>query len=321
MTKSLPWRLRLPVFAAPMFLVSGPELVIAACKSGIIGAFPTPNARPIEELERWMQVITTSLSVARQDNPNAIIGPWCANLITHSSNARLPQDLALIARYKPPVVVTALGSPKPALDVVHGYGGLVFADVVNMTLARKAVAAGADGIACIAAGAGGHTGHISPFAFMSAVREFFDGYVIVGGGIADGAGIAGAIASGADLAYIGTRFISATESMATPAYKRMVADATIDSVVVTDAVTGTSASWLRPSLAANGYDPDDLPSAPERRYGDENNAKRWRDIWAAGQGVGANRQAEPIGAIVDELERGYRKVLTRISTLAQEKQS
>lgn len=319
MTKPLPWRLRLPVFAAPMFLVSGPELVIAACKAGIIGAFPTPNARPIGELERWMREITVALDTARRDNPAAIIGPWCANLITHSSNARLPQDLELIAKYKPPVVVTALGSPKPALEVVRRYGGLVFADVVNLTLARKAAAAGADGIACIAAGAGGHTGHLSPFAFMAAVREFFDGTVVVGGGIADGAGIAGAIASGADLVYMGTRFICAAESMAAPAYKDMVVDAGIDSLVTTDAITGTSASWLKPSLVANGYDPDNLPSAPERRYGDENNAKRWRDYWAAGQGVGATKRTEPVEAIVGELELGYRKAIARIAALAEDK--
>jgi nitronate monooxygenase len=315
MTSSLPWRLRLPVFAAPMFLVSGPELVVAACKAGIIGAFPTTNARPIEELDRWLDQITNALDEARQADPKALIAPWCANLITHSSNQRLPQDLALFARYKPPIVVTALGSPKPVIDVVHGYGGLVIADVVNLTLARKAVAAGADGIACISAGAGGHTGHIAPFAFIAAVREFFDGLLVIGGGISDGAGIAGAIAAGADLVYMGTRFISAAESMAVPAYKQMVVDATIDSLVVTDAITGTTASWLKPSLAANGYDPDHLPAKPERRYGDENNAKRWRDVWAAGQGVGATKQIEPIAAIVDALDTGYRRALARLACL------
>jgi nitronate monooxygenase len=315
MTRSMPRPLRLPVFAAPMFLVSGPELVIAACKAGIIGAFPTTNARPIEELDRWLEAITHALDQARHNAPEAIIAPWCANLITHSSNGRLPQDLALIARYKPPIVVTALGSPKPAIEVVHAYGGIVIADVVNLTLARKAIASGADGIACIAAGAGGHTGSIAPFAFISAVREFFDGLLVIGGGISDGAGIAGAITAGADLVYMGTRFISATESLAVPAYKQMVVDATIDSLVVTDGITGTSASWLKPSLVANGYDPDKLPVAPERRYGDESNAKRWRELWAAGQGVGATKGVEPIAAIVDDLEAGYRRALTRLATL------
>lgn len=193
MSVRLPFSLRLPVVAAPMFLVSGPDLVLAACRAGIVGAFPTPNARPIEVLEDWMQQITQGLARAQNEQPPETIGPWCANLITHSSNTRLPEDLALIAKYKPPVVVTALGSPKPAIEVVHGYGGMVLADVINLTLARKAVAAGADGLACITAGAGGHTGFLSPFAFVSAVREFFDGVVVVGGGISDGWGVAGVL--------------------------------------------------------------------------------------------------------------------------------
>ena len=315
MSRTMPRPLRLPVFAAPMFLISGPDLVIAASKAGIIGAFPTPNARPIEELERWLETITSALDEARRDNPQALIAPWCANLITHASNTRLPQDLALIARYKPPVVVTALGSPKPAMEVVRAYGGIVIADVVNLTLARKAVAAGADGLACIAAGAGGHTGYIAPFAFISAVREFFDGLLVIGGGISDGAGIAGAVAAGADLVYMGTRFISAAESLAPAAYKQMVLDATIDSLVVTDGITGTAASWLKPSLAVNGYDLENLPSAPQRRYGDENNAKRWRDVWAAGQGIGATKGIEPVAAIVDDLESGYRRAVARLAAL------
>ena len=211
------FNLRLPVFAAPMFLISGPEMVLAACKAGIIGAFPTPNARPIETLDVWMKQITEGLAQAHDEQPAASIGPWCANLVTHSSNTRLPEDLALIAKYKPPIVVTALGSPKPAIEVVHSYGGLVFADVIDIKLARKAVATGADGLACVSAGAGGHTGMLSPFAFVSAVREFFEGQVIVGGGISDGWGIAGAIACGADYVYMGTRFIPTTESMAAPA--------------------------------------------------------------------------------------------------------
>ena len=177
--------LRLPVFAAPMFLISGPEMVMAACKAGIVGAFPTPNARPIDKLDEWMKAITEGLAAARDVQGADTVGPWCANLVTHSSNTRLAQDLALIAHYKPPVVVTALGSPKPAIEVVHGYGGRVFADVINLTLAQKAVKAGADGLACVSAGAGGHTGFLSPFAFVSAIREFFDGEVVLGGGISD----------------------------------------------------------------------------------------------------------------------------------------
>jgi nitronate monooxygenase len=311
------FNLRLPVFAAPMFLISGPEMVLAACKAGIIGAFPTPNARPIETLEVWMKQITEGLANARDGQAAATIGPWCANLVTHSSNTRLPEDLALIAKYKPPIVVTALGSPKPAIAVVQGYGGLVFADVIDLKLARKAVAAGADGLACVSAGAGGHTGMLSPFAFVSAVREFFHGPVVVGGGISDGWGIAGAIASGADYVYMGTRFIPTTESMAAPAYKQMVVDSTVDDLIVSAGITGTAASWLKPSLRALGIDPDNMPEAPARQYDSSKpvTARKWLDVWAAGQGVGAIKAVEPLAAVVDRLVDEYAQARKRMQQL------
>jgi nitronate monooxygenase len=313
-----PFALRLPVFAAPMFLISGPALVLEACKSGIIGAFPTPNARPIAQLDLWMREITEGLARARDSaEPAATIGPWCANLVTHSSNTRLAEDLALVAKYKPPIVVTALGSPKPAIEVVHGYGGLVFADVIGITLAKKAVAAGADGLACVSAGAGGHTGFLSPFAFVSAVREFFDGHVIVGGGISDGWGVAGAIASGADFVYMGTRFIPTTESLAPDAYKQMVVDSSVDDLIVSAGVSGTPASWLKPSLVANGLDPANMPDAPGRAY-DSNQAfagKKWTTVWAAGQGVGASKAIEPVATVVDQLVREYQLATNRMKSL------
>ena len=312
------FNLRLPVFAAPMFLISGPEMVLAACKAGIIGAFPTPNARPIETLDVWMKQITEGLARGRDEQPLETIGPWCANLVTHSSNTRLPEDLALIAKYKPPIVVTALGSPKPAIEVVQSYGGLVFADVIDIKLAKKAVAAGADGLACVSAGAGGHTGMLSPFAFVSAVREFFDGQVIVGGGISDGWGIAGAIACGADYVYMGTRFIPTTESMAAPAYKQMVVDSTVDDLIVSAGITGTAASWLKPSLLALGMDPDNMPAAPERQYDSSKPvaARKWMDVWAAGQGVGAIKAIEPLGLVVDRLANEYAQAIQRMKQLS-----
>ena len=199
-------KLRLPVVAAPMFLVSGPEMVIAAARSGIIGAFPTPNCRTAADLDAWM----TRIAAETEGAP----GLWAANLVTHSSNQRLADDLALIAKHKPPVVITALGSPASAVETVHGYGGIVLADVISVALGRKAAAAGADGLVCVSAGAGGHTGFLSPFAFITALRAEFDGIICVGGGIADGAALAGAIAAGADLVYMGTRFLAAEESMA-----------------------------------------------------------------------------------------------------------
>ena len=315
--RPLPFALRLPVVAAPMFLISGPELVLAACKAGIIGAFPTPNARPVSVLADWMQQITEGLAQARDAQPAATIGPWCANLVTHSSNTRLAEDLALVARFKPPVVVTALGSPKPAIEVVHAYGGLVIADVISVGLAKKAVAAGADGLACVCAGAGGHTGFLSPFAFVSAVREFFDGYVITGGGIGDGWGVAGAVASGADLVYMGTRFIPTAESLAPPEYKQMVVDSGIDDLVVSAGVTGTAASWLKPSLRAQGLDPDNMPDAPGRQY-DSNQSfagKKWTEVWAAGQGLGPIKSVASVASVVDELARDYQQALNRFKQL------
>ena len=315
--RPLPFALRLPVVAAPMFLISGPELVLAACKAGIIGAFPTPNARPVSVLADWMQQITEGLAQARDAQPAATIGPWCANLVTHSSNTRLAEDLALVARFKPPVVVTALGSPKPAIEVVHAYGGLVIADVISVGLAKKAVAAGADGLACVCAGAGGHTGFLSPFAFVSAVREFFDGYVITGGGIGDGWGVAGAVASGADLVYMGTRFIPTAESLAPPEYKQMVVDSGIDDLVVSAGVTGTAASWLKPSLRAQGLDPDNMPDAPGRQY-DSNQSfagKKWTEVWAAGQGLGPIKSVASVASVVDELARDYQQALSRFKQL------
>ena len=301
-----------------MFLISGPDLVIEACRAGIVGAFPTVNARTVVDLDAWMQRITSTLRQHAEAHPDATIGPWAANLITHSTNQRLPQDLELVAWYKPPVVITALGSPKPAIDLVHGYGGIVIADVVTLKLAKKALDAGADGLACVSAGAGGHTGFISPFAFISAVRELTDGLVIVGGGIADGQGVAGAIAAGADLVYMGTRFIATAESLAVDDYKRMVVDANVDDLTVSAAITGTPASWLKPSLRRVGYDPDHMPEKPERNYdSSQSEAKRWKDIWAAGQGVGAIRSIEPVKAVVDSLAKEYQSALARVAALSR----
>lgn len=315
----LPFALRLPVFAAPMFLISGPELVLAACRAGIIGAFPTPNARPIEVLDVWMKTITEGLARARDEPHAGCLGPWCANLVTHSSNTRLPHDLELIARYKPPIVVTALGSPKPAIEVVQAYGGLVFADVINIGLARKALAAGADGLACVSAGAGGHTGFLSPFAFVGAIRDFFDGPIVVGGGIGDGWGIAGAIAAGADCVYMGTRFIPTEESLAPVAYKQMIVDSGIDDLVVSAGISGTPASWLKPSLRANGLDPDNMPAAPVRHYDSSQSfeTKKWKDVWAAGQGLGTVHAIEPVARVVDRLCSEYDAAVGRLQQLSR----
>ena len=296
-------RLRVPVCAAPMFLVSGPDLVIAACRAGIMAAFPAPNTRTLDEFEAWLTRIAAEVGDA----------PWAVNLITHASNDRLAAELEVIARHRPPMVITALGSPRPAMATVQAYGGQVIADVIDLGLARKAIAAGVDGLACVSAGAGGHTGFLSPFAFISAARALFDGLIIVGGGIADGHGVAGAVAAGADLVYVGTRFIAAEESLAVEPYKAMVVGAGLDDLIVSAAVTGTPASWLKPSLAAAGYDLAAPAAPPERNYGaPEEAARRWRDIWAAGQGVGATRAIEPTAAIVATLAREYAEAVARL---------
>ncbi len=314
MTVELLRNLRMPVVCAPMFLVSGPEMVMAACRAGIVGALPAANARPIEVLDSWMQEISDDLSMS---GGRSSTGPWALNLMTHSSNARLADELALVARYRPPIVITALGSPKAAIEVVHAYGGIVIADVVNITLARKAVSAGADGLACVCAGAGGHTGALSPFAFVSAVREFFKGLLVLGGGIADGFGVAGAVAAGADLVYMGTRFIASCESMAPAGYKQMLVDCDLGDLIVSASLTGTPASWLKPSLLAAGLDLENMPATPQRNY-DGNRpltARRWVDTWSAGQGLGAVRKISSIAEIVAVLEDDYQHASRRFSSL------
>lgn len=310
-----PFGLALPVIAAPMFLVSGPELVIAACEAGVIGSFPTPNCRTIDELDAWMTRITAALEDARAAGRKP--APWAANLVTHRTNARLAEDLAVVARHRPPVVITALGSPAPAIDIVHGYGGTVIADVGSIALARKAADAGADGLALLTAGAGGHTGHLSPFAFVSAVRAFFDGTIVLSGGIADGAGVAGAIACGADLVTMGTRFLASTESMAADAYKTMVVEHGPDDLIVSAAITGTPASWLRPSLIAQGLDPDALIAPTARSY-DSGDApqKKWKDLWSAGQGLGVIGSAPPVAEIVADIAAQYRAAVDRFARIA-----
>ena len=303
-----------PVVAAPMFLISGPDLVVAACRAGTIGAFPAPNCRTPEQLDEWLTEIAARLAEARLLGESP--APWALNLITHSSNERLADDLALVAKHQPPIVITALGSPAPVIAEVHAYGGIVIADVVSIALARKAVAAGADGLACVSAGAGGHTGHLSPFAFVSGVREFFDGLVVVGGGISDGWGVAGAIAAGADLVYVGTRFLATDESMATDDYKEMVVAHGADDLVVSAAITGANASWLRPSLEANGIDIASHQRAGAPNYNSAGNVQgRWRDIWAAGQGIENIDSVRPTVAVVASMSAEYLAASARFAAV------
>lgn len=292
--------LALPAIAAPMFLVSGPELVIAACRAGVIGSFPTPNARTSADLEQWLDTIVAALA----DDPTA--APWAANLVVHPSNERLPADLEAVVRRRAPLVVTALGSPARVIEAVHSYGGLVFADVNSVGFARKAAAAGVDGLVLVAAGAGGHTGMTAGFAFVEEVRQFWDGPIVLGGAISTGRAIRAAEVLGADLAYLGTSLIAAEESMAAPGYKEMVVAAGAEDIVPSKGITGVTANWLRQSLIDAGYDPARMPEDKQPNFANaQDDAKAWKNVWSAGQGVGAVRSAESLAQIVARLKTEY----------------
>lgn len=292
-------QLRIPVIQAPMFLQSGPEMVIASCRAGIVGTFPSVNARTVEELESWLQRITAATD-GEQD------GPWAINLMMHRSNTRRFEDLELAVKYRAPLVISALGSPKEAVDAVHSYGGKVFADVIDTRFAAKAVEVGVDGLVLVAAGAGGHTGQQAGFAFVEEVRQFWQGDIVLGGGISSGRGVRAAQVLGANYAYMGTRFIATEESMAVPEYKQMVVDASGADIICSDALTGVKANWLRASLVAAGYDPANMPAgATIDIAASTSDAKRWRDVWSAGQGVGAIHDILPIATLIDRLEAEY----------------
>jgi nitronate monooxygenase len=281
-------RLRLPLIAAPMFLVSGIELVVAACRHGVIGAFPTVNCRSVDELEAWLAEIEVRLQ-RHSDAHGRPAAPICPNLIVHRSNARLADDLNVLLRHRPEIVITSVGSPAPVAKPLHDAGALVFADVASIRHAERAIEAGADGLVLLTAGAGGQTGWLNPFAFVRAVRAFFAGPIVLAGGIADGRALRAAQVLGCDLAYMGTKFIATRESMADERYKAMLVDSSADDILLTTAFTGLQTNMLKPSIVAAGLDPDDLPARGAIEIGKdidigarETRPKRWRDIWSAG---------------------------------------
>lgn len=292
--------LSLPAIGAPMFLISGPEMVIAQAKAGMIGSFPAPNARTPEILDNWMRQISEALA----NDPDA--ATWAANLVVHPSNDRLPADLDCVLRHRPPLVITALGSPARVVDAVHGYGGLVFADVNSVGFARKAAAAGVDGLVLVASGAGGHTGQTAGFAFVEEVRQFWSGPVVLGGAISTGQAVRAAEILGADLAYVGTALIACAESMAEQGYKEMVVASGSEDIVPSKGITGVTANWLRPSLVSAGYDPANMPEDKKPNFENaQDDAKAWKNVWSAGQGVGAVRAIEPVAQIVARLKSEY----------------
>ncbi len=301
-------RLRLPAIAAPMFLVSGPELVAETCKAGVAGSFPALNARSSEQLDAWLGDIDQALEAARAAAPEAPVAPYGINLILHASNPRVGPDLELICKHRVPFVITSLGHPGEVVERVHAYGGLVFSDVIHAYHARKAAAAGVDGIIAVASGAGGHAGTQSPFSLVREIREFWDGTLVLGGAISDGFAIRAAEVLGADLAYMGTRFIATRESSAQDAYKAMLVEAGAGDIVYTDAISGTNANFLWPSLEKLGHKREELVQGVGKgklkALSDE--AKAWRDVWSAGQGVATIHDTPTVRALCDRLAEEYR---------------
>ncbi|NKE45897.1 nitronate monooxygenase [Roseomonas frigidaquae] len=291
-------RLRLPAIGAPLFIVSNPELVIAQCRAGMVGSFPALNARPKEELDPWLTRIRAALT--DQDAPFAV------NLIVHASNDRVEHDLAVCARHRVPIIITSLRAPHAVVDAVHEWGGLVFHDVTNLRHARKAIEAGVDGLILVAAGAGGHAGTLSPFALVAEVRRIFDGPLILSGAITTGGQILAAQAMGADLAYLGTRFIASAEANAAEGYKRMIVEAKAEDVLYTPFFTGIPGNYLKPSITASGLDPDALPVVDKTsaNFG-TTRVKPWKDVWGAGQGVGSITDTPPAAEIVARLRAEY----------------
>ena len=302
--------LRLPLIGSPLFLVSGPELVIAQCKAGVVGSFPSLNARPISQLDEWLHQITEELAAHNRDNPDRPAAPYAVNQIVHKSNNRLEEDVAMCGKWQVPLVITSLGAREDLNKAVHSWGGITLHDVINDRFARKAIEKGADGLIPVAAGAGGHAGVTSPFAMIREIREWFDGTVALSGSIGHGASILSAQAMGADLGYMGSAFIATKEANAVPGYKQGIVDGKASDIVYSDLFTGVHGNYLAPSIRAAGMDPDNLAkgdiSTMNFGSGGNTEAKAWKDIWGSGQGIGAVKDVLSVAEFVDQLESEYR---------------
>lgn len=303
-------RLRVPLIGAPMFIVSGPELVIAQCQAGIVGSFPALNARPQEQLDAWLVQIKTALEEYATAHPEQPVAPYAVNQIVHASNTRLQADMEVCVRHEVPIIITSLRPPADVVKAVHSYGGLVFHDVISIRHARKAIEQGVDGIIAVTAGAGGHAGTLSPFALVKEIRREFDGAIILSGSMTSGGDVLAAQAMGADLAYMGTRFIATEEGNAVPAYKEMIVDSAAADIVYSPVFTGVHGSYLRGSIERAGLDPDALAAddATPMDFAerDQNDAKAWKDIWGAGQGVGSIDDISPARDVIMQIEQEYR---------------
>jgi len=311
-------QMSLPVIAAPMFIVSNPNLVIAQCISGVVGSFPALNARPAEMLDEWITSIEIALAERRRTQPQAKTAPFAVNQIIHQSNDRLDRDLDVCMRHRVPIIITSLRAPTDVVKRVHEYGGAVFHDVISIRHAEKALEAGVDGLVLVCAGAGGHAGMLSPFALVREVRRFFDGPIALSGAITDGAGVLAAQAIGADFAYIGTRFIATREANAVDTYKQMIVKSSAADILYTPFFSGVHGNYLKPSVAAAGLDPDHLPSVDKSsmNFASDRPAKAWKDIWGAGQGVGNIDDVPATAELVDRLIKEYGQARARLQPKA-----
>ncbi|MGN3973294.1 NAD(P)H-dependent flavin oxidoreductase [Tsuneonella sp. SYSU-LHT278] len=313
-------RLRLPVIGSPLFIISGPELVIAQCKAGIVGAFPALNARPSGKLDEWLHQITEELTAHNRDNPDRPAAPFAVNQIVHRSNNRLEEDMAVCAKWAVPMVITSLGAREDVFAAVKGWGGITLHDVINDRFARKAIEKGATGLIPVAAGAGGHAGTLSPFAMMQEIRAWFDGLVALSGAIAHGRSVLAAQAMGADFAYIGSPWIATKEANADSRYKEAIVEAKADGIVYSNLFTGVHGNYLRSSIEAAGMDPDNLPESDPTKMnfgsGGNTEAKAWKDIWGSGQGVGMVEAVETVAERVDALAKQYQDAKEELSAKA-----
>ena len=299
----------MPVIGAPLFLISGPDLVIAQCKAGIIGSFPALNARPQHVLEEWIIRIKTELAEYQEQNPDAKVAPFAVNQICHGSNDRLMDDMETCVKHEVPIIITSLRPPAEVVEAAHSYGGLVFHDVISVRHAKKAAEQGVDGLILVCAGAGGHAGALSPFALLREVKEWFDGTVILSGSIGDGYSVASSLALGADFAYMGTRFIASKEANADQEYKKMLEESAASDIVYSSLFTGVLGNYLKPSIANAGLDPDNLPDADKSAMnfgsGGNTDSKAWKDIWGSGQGIGRITDSPSVSELVDRLKAEY----------------
>ena len=305
--------LSIPVIGSPLFLVSGPELVIAQCKAGIVGSFPALNARPQYVLEEWLIRIKEELAQAKAENPELPIAPYAVNQICHASNDRLMGDMELCVKHEVPIIITSLRPPEEIVTAAHSYGGLVYHDVISVRHAKKAAEQGVDGLILVCAGAGGHAGTLSPFALVREVREFFDGTIILSGSISSGSAVASSLALGADLAYLGTRFIATEEANADQGYKDMLIDSVADDIVYSSLFTGVHGNYLKGSVENAGLDPNNLPEADKSSMnfgsGGNTDAKAWKDIWGSGQGIGSIKNSPSVQTLVDQLTSEFKEAV------------